>query len=265
MLLAIAEIIAAGAIITFIGTMLIARVHPPRGRFVDVGGLRQHLAEDGTGGSAPDTPKEIPIVLIHGAGCNLEDMRLAFGERLRGRRLILIDRPGHGWSERRGVDGSSLAYQARIIRDVLDRLGVSRAILVGHSWGGALALRFALDHRAARVGARRSGAAALSVPAPFDLVLRHHGAAIHRPAHRAYTVVADRHTVHRHRLSRRILPATAAAALSQARRHAVVIAAKRRFSRIRATSPICRKICRRRSRATTHWRRRPSSSLEIAI
>ena len=146
MLLAIAEILAAGAVITCIGTVLIRRAHPPRGRFVDVGGLHQHLAEDGTGGSAPDTPKEIPIVLIHGAGCNLEDMRLAFGERLRERRLILIDRPGHGWSERRGVDGSSPAYQAGMIRDVLDRLGVSRAILVGHSWGGALALRFALDH-----------------------------------------------------------------------------------------------------------------------
>ena len=73
-------------------------------------------------------------------------MRLALGERLRGRRLIFVDRPGHGWSERRGVDGSSPAYQASVIRGVLDRLGVSRAILVGHSWGGALALRLALDY-----------------------------------------------------------------------------------------------------------------------
>ena len=145
-LTAIVTILVIGAVITCIGTVLIARAHPPRGRFVDVGGLRQHLAEDGTGGSTPDTPKEIPIVLIHGAGCNLEDMRLALGERLRGRRLIFIDRPGHGWSERRSVDGSSPAYQAAMIRDVLDRLGVPRVILVGHSWGGALALRFALDY-----------------------------------------------------------------------------------------------------------------------
>ncbi len=146
MLLAIAETLAAGAVITCIGTVLIRRAHPPRGRFVDVGGLHQHLAEDGAGSPALETRQDIPIVLIHGAGCNLEDMRLAFGERLRERRLIFIDRPGHGWSERRGVDGSSPAYQAAMIRDVLDRLGVSRAILVGHSWGGALALRFALDH-----------------------------------------------------------------------------------------------------------------------
>ncbi|HSZ67164.1 MAG TPA: alpha/beta hydrolase [Xanthobacteraceae bacterium] len=73
-------------------------------------------------------------------------MRLALGERLAGRRLILIDRPGHGWSERRGAEGSSPEYQAAIVRDVLDRLAVTRAIVIGHSWGGALAVRLALDH-----------------------------------------------------------------------------------------------------------------------
>ena len=51
-------------------------IHPPRGRFVDVNGLRQHVVELGEKSEAP------PIVLIHGAGCNLEDMRLALGERL---------------------------------------------------------------------------------------------------------------------------------------------------------------------------------------
>jgi len=33
-----------------------------------------------------------------------------------------------------------------MLRDVLDRLGIGRAIVVGHSWGGALAATFALDH-----------------------------------------------------------------------------------------------------------------------
>ncbi len=74
-------------------------------------------------------------------------MRLALGERLAARhRVILVDRAGLGWSERRGRRASSPAYQAAILRDVLDRLGVPRAIVVGHSWGGALAAAFALDH-----------------------------------------------------------------------------------------------------------------------
>jgi pimeloyl-ACP methyl ester carboxylesterase len=54
-------------------------------------------------------------------------MRLALGERLAARhRIILLDRPGLGWSERRGSDGSSPAYQAAILSAVLDQLGVDR-------------------------------------------------------------------------------------------------------------------------------------------
>jgi pimeloyl-ACP methyl ester carboxylesterase len=86
-------------------------------------------------------------VLLHGAGCNLEDMRLALGERLAARyRVILLDRPGLGWSERRSGDGNSPTYQAAMLNAVLDRLEVGRAIMVGHSWGGLLSLTFALDY-----------------------------------------------------------------------------------------------------------------------
>src|ERR1700733_759370 len=149
---AVAEILAVGAVITVIGTRLIERAHPPRGRFIAIGGLRQHVVELGesTGaqqGAQKGAQEKAPIVLIHGAGCNLEDMRLALGERLAARhRVILVDRAGMGWSERAGRRGSSPAYQAAILRDVLDSLGVERAIVVGHSWGGTLAATFVLEH-----------------------------------------------------------------------------------------------------------------------
>jgi pimeloyl-ACP methyl ester carboxylesterase len=137
----VAEILSAGAALTFVGTRLIERAHPPRGRFIDVNGLRQHVVELGAANNSP------PLVLIHGAGCNLEDMRLALGERLAAlHRVILTDRAGLGWSRRRSRRGSSPVYQATVLRGVLDRLGVERAIIVGHSWGGALALSLALDH-----------------------------------------------------------------------------------------------------------------------
>jgi pimeloyl-ACP methyl ester carboxylesterase len=141
-LIVIAVVLALGALVTAIGSWLIGRAHPPRGRFVKVRRLRQHLVELGaTSTTAP------AIVLIHGAGCNLEDMRLAFGESLSAHHhVILIDRPGMGWSKRRGRDGSSPRYQAAILRDVLDQIGVERAIIVGHSWGGAVAASFALDY-----------------------------------------------------------------------------------------------------------------------
>ena len=143
-LIIIAALLSASAIITQVGSLLIGRSHPPRGRRIDVGGLRQHVVE--VGPSAADA-SGAPLVLLHGAGCNLEDMRLALGERLSvRRRVILVDRPGAGWSERRGRRSSSPAVQATMLREVLDRLGIARAVLVGHSWGGALALAFALDH-----------------------------------------------------------------------------------------------------------------------
>ncbi len=141
-LLIIAIVLALGALVTAIGSWLIGRAHPPRGRFIKVRRLRQHVVELGT--AAGDAP---PIVLVHGAGVNLEDMYLALGERLAARhRVILIDRPGLGWSKRRGRDGSAPRFQAAILRELLDQLGVDRAIIVGHSWGGALAASFALDH-----------------------------------------------------------------------------------------------------------------------
>lgn len=134
-------VLVVGALVTWIGAWLIGWIHPPRGRFVEIDGWRQHIVELGEKSEAP------PIVLIHGAGCNLEDMRLALGERLAARhRVILVDRAGLGWSERRGRGGHSPAYQAAVLRGVLDCLGIARAVVVGHSWGGALATSFALDH-----------------------------------------------------------------------------------------------------------------------
>jgi pimeloyl-ACP methyl ester carboxylesterase len=104
--------------------------------------MRQHVVELGT--AAGDAP---PIVLIHGAGVNLEDMRLALGEPLSARhRVVLVDRAGLGWSKRKTRDDSAPQFQAAILREVLDQLGIARAIIVGHSWGGALAASFALDY-----------------------------------------------------------------------------------------------------------------------
>ena len=140
--LVIVGVFCAGAVITFVGTLLIERAHRPRGRFIDIGGFPQHVVELGP----RDAQDALPVAVLHGAGANLEDMHLALAEHLAARRrIILVDRPGLGFSARRAEEGASPAYQAAVLRDVLDRLGVERAILVGHSWSGALALTFALD------------------------------------------------------------------------------------------------------------------------
>src|SRR5689334_6293311 len=107
------------AAVTAIGALVIARRHPPAGEFIAVDGARLHVVQLGTVTGAP------PVVLLHGASANLHDMRLALGERLAANhRVVLIDRPGHGWSERPDDDAASSTRQAALIAQVLDRVGV---------------------------------------------------------------------------------------------------------------------------------------------
>ena len=154
MLLAIAiavlAVLALGAVLTVVGAASIARAHRPGGIFVPVTGGRLHVVD-----LAPARQDGgPPVVLLHGASGNLEDMRLTLGNRLaRSHRVIIIDRPGHGFSDRPGgVAVASPARQAALIAEALARLGVARAIIVGHSLGGAVATAFALDFPARTAG-----------------------------------------------------------------------------------------------------------------
>ncbi len=136
-------ILGIGATITAIGVAQLERAHRPAGRLVPVTGGRLHVVE-----LAPPRPSELaPIVLLHGASGNLEDQRLTLGHALAARRrVILIDRPGHGYSDRPGgKSDASPGRQAALVAQALGRLGVGRAIVVGHSWAGALAAALALD------------------------------------------------------------------------------------------------------------------------
>jgi pimeloyl-ACP methyl ester carboxylesterase len=84
--------------------------------------------------------------MLHGASSNLEVMR-PLGERLaKSHRVILIDRPGHGWSRRENLLDSTPGPQARMIDAALQKLGIGNAVFLVHSWSGALGARIALDH-----------------------------------------------------------------------------------------------------------------------
>jgi pimeloyl-ACP methyl ester carboxylesterase len=140
----IALLFLGGALATFVITKAIEARYPPDGRFVAVAGGRLHVVETMPREGAP----EATVLLLHGASGSAAEPLSALGERLSRRfRVIAVDRPGSGWSDRvGGADAASPAVQARAIREVLGSLGVARAIVVGHSWSGALALNLALDH-----------------------------------------------------------------------------------------------------------------------
>jgi pimeloyl-ACP methyl ester carboxylesterase len=139
-----AVILAALLVVTATWAAAIERAYPASGRLVPVTGGRLHVVDLSSGENEAD----LPVVLLHGASGNLNDMRVAFGERLAAtRRVILIDRPGHGWSDRPGgMADAAPARQAMLVREALDALGVRRAIFAGYSWSGALATAFALAY-----------------------------------------------------------------------------------------------------------------------
>lgn len=130
------------ALVTQAGVIVLQRAYPAQGEMVEVSGATLNVVELG-----PRDAPGPPIVLIHGASSNLEAMRQPLGDRLAGKhRVILIDRPGHGWSTRAREDDSTPAIQGRMINAALEKLGIGPAIFVVHSWAGALGARMALDY-----------------------------------------------------------------------------------------------------------------------
>jgi len=138
-LLIVLAALATLALVTWAGAVLAERAHPAQGRMVDVDGARLHVVELGPPGATP-------IVMLHGASSNLEVMRPLADRLAQRHRVILLDRPGHGWSTRSSLADSTPEPQARMIAEALTKLGVPPSIVVAHSWSGALALRLALDH-----------------------------------------------------------------------------------------------------------------------
>ena len=115
------------------------RDNPATGRFLHVNGVRLHYLERGAGE---------PLVLLHGNGSMIEDFESSglIDLAAKNYRVIVFDRPGFGHSDRpRKVIWTPRA-QAELINNALRRLGVSQALVLGHSWGASVAVALALLH-----------------------------------------------------------------------------------------------------------------------
>lgn len=110
---------------------------PRIGKTVTVGGDAVHYVDQGTGR---------PILFVHGLGGQLHHFRQTLFPAMGGGfRLVAMDRPGSGYSTRVS-SGARIPEQAEAIARFIDAVGLDRPLLVGHSLGGAIALRVALDH-----------------------------------------------------------------------------------------------------------------------
>ena len=115
------------------------RQNPPAGRFVEVDGVRLHYIERGEGP---------PLVLLHGNGSMIQDFGSSGLVDLAASRhkVIVFDRPGFGHSTRPRQRVWTANAQADLLHTALARIGVSRAIVLGHSWGASVAVALALRH-----------------------------------------------------------------------------------------------------------------------
>ena len=101
---------------------------PADGKYISLHGKEIHYFEQPGQG--------VPVVMIHGQPGSHQDFDPVVAE-LPGLHLISIDRPGFGWSK-----GGWLPYQEQIdvVHELLTALKLAPAVLVGHSFGGTLAL-----------------------------------------------------------------------------------------------------------------------------
>jgi len=117
---------------------------PPLGQFLDVDGTRVHALVKGEG---PD------LVLIHGSSGNLRDFSFALMDRLaEDYRVIAFDRPGLGYTDRLQDRGATIAEQAALLQGAAAQLGADRPLVLGQSYGGAVALSWAATRPKAVAG-----------------------------------------------------------------------------------------------------------------
>jgi len=110
----------------------------PADRFVRVGEQLVHTEQMGAGE---------PVILLHGFGGSTYSWRKILPEIARSHRVVAIDLNGFGFTQRPKDAGSyTREGQERLVLGVLDALGIERAHVFGHSYGGGLSLFIASRH-----------------------------------------------------------------------------------------------------------------------
>ena len=136
---AIAGVLGVSALVNRAMAKKAERDNPPAGRFVEVDGVRLHYVERGEGE---------PLVLLHGNGSMIQDFQSSglIDMAAKAHRVIVFDRPGFGHSERPRTTIWTPEAQADLIHKALTKIGVSRATVLGHSWGASVAVALALKY-----------------------------------------------------------------------------------------------------------------------
>ncbi|MEJ6398937.1 alpha/beta fold hydrolase [Yoonia sp. 208BN28-4] len=146
--------------------------YPPIGQFAEVTGGRVHYVQKGSGPH---------VVLLHGAGGNLRDYTFDLMDRLTDDYTVTaFDRPGLGYTDRvpsvetgaLATDGDSPTAQAAMLREAATQIGITDPVVVGHSFGGIVAMAWATTGLENQADVNASGVVSLAgvmMPWPGDL------------------------------------------------------------------------------------------------
>ena len=108
-------------------------------RFTEIGGVRVHFRDQGK----KDGPT---IMLLHGTNVSLHTWEDWVSELSDEFRLVTLDLPGHGLSGRLPGDDYQPENILAFLKQFVEKLGLTRFSIVGNSWGGYIAWRYALAH-----------------------------------------------------------------------------------------------------------------------
>jgi pimeloyl-ACP methyl ester carboxylesterase len=126
------------------GTVSPELLADPDSRFITLRGLRLHYKIAGQGRPA--------VLLLHGLGASLFSWHRVMDPMAQTATVIAFDRPGFGLTSRpmpgewTGASPYGPEFQADLVAELLDALGLDRVVLVGHSAGGRIAALAALRH-----------------------------------------------------------------------------------------------------------------------
>jgi len=118
----------------------------PTDLFLDLASLRQHLIDWGGPSDAQ------PILLVHGLASNAKIWNFVAPHLAQQYRTVAVDQRSHGLSSLPASGDFSFAAVCNDLHEACAQLGFTRPVIVGHSWGGSVALEYALRYPEAVAG-----------------------------------------------------------------------------------------------------------------
>ena len=109
-------------------------------KFIEVNGVRLHYQETGSGS---------PVVCLHGAGpgaSSASNFKLNVKAFSQNHHAVLYDMPQFGDSAKIPITEGRLVYNARMLKNFLDAIGLHKVDIVGNSMGGQVGLKFGIDY-----------------------------------------------------------------------------------------------------------------------